>query len=472
MTPTKGLAPFLFDFSRADWVLWSYGSQSGEQEVAVGGGRAGFFVDDADIADQFSHTLAPLMADLVDVAIAAHVADRLALRKVQPAGSWSRHIEARVCVREPDFWGSAVLKERLENLLAFLTEDVWSLAFVVRRDSRRRSEIQTHLGLTKVHGEVEVNLFSGGLDSFAGNAAEAAERDRHFILVSGCPNTHQRFRQQQQVKLLRGELRRQMSHVCVRYWIQRGDEYPQESSRRTRGFLFLILGGVTALSAGCSSLGLHENGLGAINLPYDESQVGTDNARAVHPRTLREVGELLGLVANNPFSILNGSIFKTKAEMLRHPGFRKVSNGVPLTFSCDGFPVRTKGHPQCGFCTSCLLRRYSLETAGLAEADSGPYLQDWRSGSFNPNRHHLRGLRAMHWQVLRLSKCFAQHDPWHALCFDFPELRAVVHDLSPADPEARIHAEASLMGMLKQHTTDWPHFSALQLLSAAERRAA
>ncbi len=470
MTSANGLPPFRFDFTRADHVRWTYGRQNGAQEVP--GNQAGFFVDDTAIADQFSHTLEPQTADLVDIAIAAHMGDRLALRTVEFAGNWSRCLEANICVRNPEFWSSTPLKERLERLLAFLTEDNWRLRFVPSKDSRRRSEIQTHLGLSKVDGDVEVSLLSGGLDSFAGNAAQASESDNHFIFVSASPNTQQQSRQQQQVRLLRQQLGRQISHVRVPYGIHRGDEVAQEASRRTRGFLFLILGGATALSAGASTPILYENGLGAINLPCDESQIGTDNSRAVHPRTLREAGELLSLVASKPFSFVNRSAYQTKAQMLLHPAIRKLSEGIPLTFSCDGYPVRAKGHAQCGFCTSCLLRRYSLETAGLAGFDTGGYLQDWKSTSFNPSRHYLRGLRAMHWQVLRLNKCLAQDDPWRALCLDFPELRLVVDSKSCLDPETRIQTKASIMRMLKQHTMDWPNFSALQLLKATDRQAA
>ena len=177
-----------------------------------------------------------------------------------------------------------------------------------------------------------------------------------------------------------------------RYGLNRGDEYAQEPSRRTRGFLFLVFGGVTALMAKSSALYLYENGIGAMNLPYDRSQIGTDNARTAHPRVLREVGELLSLVTDRPFSVQNRCIYKTKAEMLQHPAITRVGEAIRLTFSCDGFPVRTKARAQCGFCTSCLLRRYSLEVAGLADLDSDGYLQDWKSQSFALSRHHLRGL--------------------------------------------------------------------------------
>lgn len=472
MSLGKKSTRFAFDFTRADRVVWSYGRSNGE--VKVDGTPAGFFVNDAEIADHFARVLEPVMADQVDIAVALHTADRLALRTAERGGNWSRHLDVTVCVRRPEIWTDPLVKGRLERLLAFLTEDVWKLAFVLRRDSLRRSEIQDHLPFAgSCQDDVEVGMFSGGLDSFAGTASWISESERHFILVSASPNPQQRFRQQRQVKILRDELGRHISHVCVPYGIHRGDEYAQEPSRRTRGLLFLILGGVTALSAGSSALYLYENGLGAVNLPYDQSQLGTDNARAVHPRVLREISELLSLVAGKRFSILNRCIYQTKAEMLEHPGFVRVARrAIPLTFSCDGFPVRTKGHAQCGFCTSCLLRRYSLEIAGLGNLDLDGYLQDWKSNSFRPTRHHLRGLRAMDWQVLRLEKSLAEKEPWRAVTVEFPELRALVNDLCLVHKETSTQVEARLMRVLGRHVADWPNFSALQLLNANCREVA
>ena len=214
-------------------------------------------------------------------------------------------------------------------------------------------------------------MFSGGLDSLAGTAASIFSAPKqHFVLVSAAPNIRQRFRQQQQVEVLRRKSGASILHVSIPYGIKDGDGYAQEPSRRTRGFLFLVLGGVVALSAGSAGPHIYENGIGAINLPYDQSQIGTDTAKAVHPRVLWQVAELLGLAVEKPFSIVNPCIYLTKAEMLCHPSVRQVLEALPLTFSCDGFPVRAEGKPQCGFCTSCLLRRFSLEIAGLDGFDA------------------------------------------------------------------------------------------------------
>lgn len=469
MTSARRPPSFAFDFTRADRVAWSHGpTNSGSEQI---GTPAAFFVDDTAVADEFSSLLPPLMADLVDIAGVVHTADRLALRTVKRAGNWGRRLEVTLSVRCPEVWNASLVTERLEGLLGFLTEDVWRLSFVPRQDSPRSSELQGHLFPGAQAGDIEVSLFSGGLDSFAGTAARAREYEKHLVLVSASPSLRQRSHQQRQVQALREQFARRISHVCVPYGIHHGDEYPQEPSRRTRGFLFLILGGVTALSGCASALYLYENGIGAMNLPYDHSQIGSDNSRAVHPRVLREVGEVLSLVGGRPFSIENRSLYKTKAEMLRESAVARVKNAIPLTFSCDGFPVRARGRAQCGFCTSCLLRRYSLELAGLAELDSGGYLQDWKSASFR-SRHHLRGLRAMDWQVLTIERCLSEPSPWSALAVQFPEIRLLAHELSLASSLSPADVEVHLVRLLRQHAADWRSFSALQLLQPNSGKAA
>ncbi len=471
MTSWKLPTRFNFDFGHAGRVTWTHGRNDASLEE--NGIPARFSVDDAEIADNFAQMVKPMLADLVDIAIAIHMADRLAVRTLNCRNTWSRRLHLKICVRYPELWADAAMRKQLEELLAFLTEDIWTFDFVVHRDPRRTSEIQAFLfpgGNTSISS---ISLFSGGLDSLAGTSAAISKATgKHFILVSASPNFRQRLRQQHQVKILREELGAKISHVSIPYGMQNGDQYAQEPSRRTRGFLFLVLGGVTAISAGCSALTLYENGLGAINLPYDQSQIGTDNARAVHPRVLRYAAALLSNLAEQPFSVLNPCIYLTKAEMVRPLAADRTQRAIPLTFSCDGFPVRTKGHSQCGFCTSCLLRRFSLEIAGLQHLDSSEYLRDWKSNSFVLSKHHLRGLRAMDWQVLRFQKCFEARDSWSALTLEFPELRALLNDLCLLQGESCSEVITKLSGLIRQHSTDWPSFSALPLLNVTNTKVA
>jgi hypothetical protein len=462
---------FSFDFTQAGRIGWSHGRRN-ELLDSVGKPTT-FSIDDHEIATRFSSAIEPTMADFVDIAVAVHMADRLAVRTLNAAANWSREIHLQLAVRDPNKWNESELQERLKSLLRFLTEDTWSFQFIPLRDVRRPSETQPYLFSSDSPAPFSASLFSGGLDSLAGSvAAISSAPNEHFVLISATPNVRQRARQQQQVEMLRRDCGASLSHVSIPYGMKDGDQFAQEPSRRTRGFLFLILGGVSALSAGCLSLSVFENGIGALNLPYDQSQIGTDNARAVHPRVLRLVSDLLSRATEKPFSIVNPCVFSTKAQMLRHPAVRQLSQAIALTFSCDGFPVRAHGKAQCGFCTSCLLRRFSLELAGLDHFDAQEYLRDWKLHSFPTSKHHLQGLRAMDWQALRFRRCFSDPDPWAALTLEFPELRAGVHELSQLHHESPADSAAKLRRLIEQHVQDWPSFSALPLLNSADTKAA
>lgn len=464
-------AEFVFDFTGADRVVWTHSNR--DVALALDGSPASFFVNDEQIADQFSSMLSPILADLVDVAIAVHMADRLALRDLYFTNGWSRHFKLFLSVRSPDHWNDHGIKSRLEELLSFLTEDTWSLSFVVRKEAKRASETQQHLFEQIGDGTVSISLFSGGLDSLAGTAtAMQMNRAGKFVLVSASPNPRQRYRQQEQVKLIRQNLGLPIWHVCVPFGLHGGDGYAQEPSRRTRGFLFIVLGAVTAISGHVPTLSIYENGWGALNLPYDDSQIGTDNTRSLNPRFLRQAGQFIKSITEDGCWIVNQSIYETKAAMLKSAGQDILARCIPLTFSCDGFPIRVKNHAQCGFCTSCLLRRYSLEVAELAKFDSDSYLQDWKLNRFKPNKYHLRGLRAMDWQTRRLARCFANQDAWLPLVTEFPELRTVVTDLGLLNQEPVNDVRSRLMAMLQEHISSWSRFSALELLSTGSTRAA
>ena len=143
----------------------------------------------------------------------------------------------------------------------------------------------------------------------------------------------------------------------------------EERSQRTRGFLFQALGAVTAHAAGVNSLIVPENGIGAINLPYVESQYGTQSV------------------------------------------------------SCDKFPQRLKHAMQCGRCTSCLLRRQSLSHAGLSQHDLGAsYAADIAESGCNTDDKKWYHYRVMADQVERLDAALSNASPEIELVNSFPAL--------------------------------------------------
>jgi hypothetical protein len=175
---------------------------------------------------------------------------------------------------------------------------------------------------------VSVGLFSGGLDAFAGTVASiAANRDQHFVCVSGTPSRRQEQRQHSQAASLRDVLKpRSLTSIRVPCWLHSAEENNQEPSRRTRGFLFLSLGAAAVLAANAQHLSVYENGIGAINLPYERTPVGIPNSRAVQPLTLLLFSRFVQAVIEERFGVKNPCVFQTKAEMCQHPELGRLEN--------------------------------------------------------------------------------------------------------------------------------------------------
>jgi hypothetical protein len=231
------------------------------------------------------------------------------------------------------------------------------------------------------------------------------------------------------------------------------------------------LGAVSAIAAGASKLFLYENGIGAINLPYDATQIGTYNSRATHPSTILKMQQFINALTGRNFSIENPFLFTTKGQMCGHEAVRQLGDALPLTFSCDGFPVRAKNRGQCGFCTSCLLRRQSLQAAGLSQYDTKGYLNDLCAPRYTGSEMHLHPLRAMDWQAHRIRCALSKENPWEALLDEFVELRKLQLDFWRSGDVQPSEFQSGLLHLYATYIKEWQSFSARRLCLGAARIA-
>ena len=314
------------------------------------------------------------MDDLLDVAMAVYVADRL-LKRERKDGAWlPRNLRLKVPVAEPERWEA--LKPQLVSLLEWLTTDQWNFTFTSEL-THHRDRPASALPLPHPSNPF-VGLYSGGLDSLAGVVAQVLSSDYDAaVLVGAQSGGRLKGLQSAQHKLLK-------QHFSQLHWEDvRGFNHPykkgklghwhipeqrQEKSQRARGFLFLVFGAVTAYAYNADTLHVYENGVGAINLPYTPAFSGADATRAMHPKTLLEAGRLFSCLFEQPFRIMNTSLWRTKGEMCTQLAQAGLADLVNVTKSCDSYPLR-EAADQCGLCTSCLLRRLSLHAAGLARLD-------------------------------------------------------------------------------------------------------
>ena len=399
--------------------------------------ESGFRLDDHRIAFGLGATVSPRLSDLLDIAVAAYVTDRLRPRRAPRArGSddWSRGLPVRVAVRDAAFWRRGEVGDVLVDLLEWLTDDAWEVELLDHREQHRFAEVQEPLfGLDHDPG-TRFGLYSGGLDSFAGAAHDLTENDAPLTLVTAATSPALAAMQRRTVDALRAlrptGIRLLQVPVGVRAaTIERltGRREAPEPSQRTRGLVFIALGAVSAATAGASELRVYENGVGAMNLPLTEAQYGSQNTRAMRPETLAKASRLMSLILEREFAIANPSFATTKAEMCaRLP--EALATQAEVTVSCDtGLTHRATRVPLCGTCTSCLLRRQALRSGGLAGVDDGErprYRVDVREVS-DVGDERLRRLHYMLNQAAQMDRALKAPTPRVALLNDFPELARI-----------------------------------------------
>ncbi|MCI0486041.1 MAG: hypothetical protein L0229_05525 [Blastocatellia bacterium] len=428
-----------------------------------------FYINDETISDSFGRAIDPLYADWIDVALATYMADRMSprrdLKSPDHCFQWARRMSLKIPIRLPEVWARPEVSDALRKALSFFTDDDWHIEFVTRHSRGRLAENRLFLFPASIASPLRVALLSGGLDSFAGASQAVADfSDHSFVFVSGVTNSRQRSAQQEQMRALRRLSRLELCHIAIpfgisRYMRSRGQG--EEPSQRTRGFLFLTFGAVTALTAGVSELYVHENGVGAINLPYNATQIGTSNSRGVHPFALLRMSELAQALTGSPFFFHNPFLYETKGQMCQHPAMRQLTNYIRLTFSCDGFPIQARGKPQCGFCTSCLLRRVSLEAAGLSAHDpSDHYVCDLSNPAIKASEKQLQHLNAMEWQFRKISRRLRSSDPWRNLVTEFTDLQSIALEMGTRISGGEEEVQRLLLQMYTRYADEWDKFSA------------
>lgn len=130
------------------------------------------------------------------------------------------------------------------------------------------------------------------------------------------------------------------------------------------------------------------------------------------------------------------------------------------TVSCDSFPLRLHDRPsQCGYCTSCVLRRRSLLAAGLDNFDPGEsYACDLIARRDNVETKRLFGLGEMQGQVYKLSRCLDSEDPWRSLTLMFPELYRAHAETVKGENIESAEARASIVQLYRTYVQEWEPF--------------
>ncbi|MFB2976397.1 7-cyano-7-deazaguanine synthase [Microseira sp. BLCC-F43] len=416
-------------------------SQSKEVNVGIN-------VDDEAFGYRVQAEFPAIVADLIDLAVAIHASDRLA---PQNLSGKPRRLQVVLPVRHPELLSAEPFRTKLEHLLEWATGSEWVFDFQTRVAPERF--VKQQLVLQTVPQGCEVALWSGGLDALAGLYTRLRMYPEKPFVLFGTGSSNSVYARQ-------GEVAKKIESIfpgrchLFRVPIRFHDSSEQQKNKRSRarGVVFTLLGAACAYLMGRRVLCVYENGIGAINLPYRASAVGLDHSRSVHPLTLLMVGGVVSELLGEEFRVHNPFLFWTKAQMCKALAEDGRNDLPPLTMSCDS-PHRQQPI-QCGYCSSCLLRRQALAATDIKDGTRYVVLH----GSRLPKEPSLH-LRHMLAQVTTL-RCLlsASNEPslqWEAMTKEFPELDdivdrgAVAENLLPADMQTR------LIQLYRSYVSEW-----------------
>lgn len=397
-----------------------------------------YWLDDFPLAAGLGRRMPSPVADLIDVASAIYIADRLALREVVndpriPQDRWHRRIHIVVPVRDPQRWIQSEVIACVEDLLAFLTDDEWTIEFVHRSDDPRRSEIQ--IPLLSLHPDMPaIILQSGGLDSFAGLIELLSQNDSSVVMPVTVVTNHRVRRTLLDIIDAIRQDRRPAEPELIPTVLRVGlsgvgrSKDDQEPSQRARGLLYLAAGVGSMAMANAERLNVCENGVGAISLAMTPDHWGSRATKAMHPRTLVLFAELASLVLEKPVSIVNLGFFDTKGDLVRRYVQEPFVEAARHTISCDQMTYLRRGEA-CGKCTSCIMRRVALISAGMDASVDGVvlrYLTDWLDPESRWDGENAVHIVAMRHQVERLRLAVEGERRFAGLDQAFPALFDVV----------------------------------------------
>lgn len=310
----------------------------------------------------------PIAEDFLLIAATVYSLDKAVLRG-QTDDNWTREIRVTIPVRESGQW--ALVGERLNQCVGFLTGDRWYFSFsprsiplIVKHPPKRNSPV------TAIKANA-VCLFSGGLDSLVGAIDWLAEHAAERLLLVGHHDGKVPGTRKDQHDVLNKLLPFYKDRLDAAFIGVSQNPPGRETTFRSRSLLFLALGLLFASALGDDiPLLIPENGAIALNAPLSPSRRGTCSTRTAHPHFLNGIREILNSV-DLKNRIENPHESKSKGEVLRFCKNQTVlTQALSVSVSCA--KRNRRGNPDqngswvnrqarnCGRCMPCIYRRAAL----------------------------------------------------------------------------------------------------------------
>lgn len=403
--------------------------------------------------------------DLLVIATAIYAVDRFIPQKLDNATPIIQIVLPLLMKKNHESFSS-----KLSDLLFWLTNFHWEFNFTSSKKIKKELLLQGNLSF--LQEPTTVMLWSGGLDALAALYTSFTQKsNQSFTLVGTGGNSASLKYQKELFEELPLNLRKNCTFLQIPINILKKPKSLSENKlTRSRGAVFMLVGSACSLMMNTLELNICENGIGAMNLPYSSSSLSLDNSRSIHPYTLYLVQNFISAHIEKEFKIYNPFLFWTKSKMCESLIEDNQLELIYRSVSCDS-PHRKQGGRQCGYCTSCLLRRLSIESCGIK--DRTEYL-------VKKNKESIREdikipIKAMLAQAFIIKKIIDAHDVdelrWEHLSNNFYDLQGVLNFLlinSSATKKVLIKNFVNIYGRHSMELIQISSKSFLEILDSSE----
>lgn len=329
------------------------------------------FKDFINKANKLGLLPSKIALDLFFLANIVFCADTRINRKKNSQDGWTREININLIVSDVVFWNDKIAQ--LEEMLNFLTGDIWKFNFLQNNNENDNKDDKTDLN--KDYSNIDtVSLFSGGLDSFIG-AIDLLKKDINPIFV-GHFGDNKTSNDQKKCKLALDQIQKDILFLQSRIVFPKEINIAGiENTQRSRSFLFFCMGIYVANSLHVKNskeikLYVPENGFIALNVPLDPFRLGALSTRTVHPFYINKFNSFLrngnfGVQIENPYK------YKTKGEMIKDCLDKNLlKEHISETMSCSApgkYRFERVNYQHCGHCVPCIIRRSAVLSSGFEE---------------------------------------------------------------------------------------------------------
>ena len=309
---------------------------------------------------QFKDLVPKVLFDLLMMSGIIYSVDRIISRKQFSINGLTREMIVNLPTSNLTLWKP--LTNSLNELLSFMTGDLWSVKFKPSNNYDLPS-----IPLSEKCKEVTaVSLFSGGMDSLIGAIDLAQIESGKIFLASHYDSTMggPKGDQEKVFKMLNECYPDKFIRFKKAVRIQPQKHKNSELSSRSRSLMFFAIAAIVAEALG-TDIVIPENGSVSLNYPLSDSRRSACSTRTTHPILVNQFNNLLLCLgvktrANNPYE------FQTKGEMVQ--GCKDPSTLikiVPQSNSCGKrsqhqFMLDNHFASHCGRCMPCMYRRASL----------------------------------------------------------------------------------------------------------------